>query len=554
MIESKFFKIKKNQKLIEVYKSIEKNKIKNKNLRVAIKFNKKGNVDGIMSLGDIRRNIINNPSKLIYSLLNYDPAYININEKKKTIIEKNIKKISIKNISDIIITTKKKFLDIISFNEFFNNFHFSSITIVGAGHIGVPLSVFLLEKINSLALFDKNPKSLSDVKKMKLPFYEKGLTKILKKKLIEKRINFINDLNSINSNIYIICVGTDVKKNKINNNNLIKLLEQISKRIYKNCTILIRGTLQVGFSNSIAIKILENGSKLKCGIDFYYGYIPERLVEGDALNELKTIPQLISGQTDECLKRVQAICNFFFPKTIKLKSCAEAEIIKLATNSVRDLNFVFANEISRISNIYNLSGFEVIKKANQDYPRNNIAKPSVGVGGFCLPKDPFIFKKLLKNKNDGYRFSVSREVNSLATMENLKRVIKIKNKYLKNKKIKILIMGISFKGTPETIDIRNSVSLNLGLQLQKYKFHNVSFLDVMGKKIKDRFKLKIKLCNDKDLNKQDIILLTNNNPLYKDIVYSKLKNNTKAKKIIYDFTDMLDENLCSAIGYVYKKL
>jgi hypothetical protein len=123
-----------------------------------------------MSLGDIRRNIINNPSKLIYSLLNYDPAYININEKKKTIIEKNIKKISIKNISDIIITTKKKFLDIISFNEFFNNFHFSSITIVGAGHIGVPLSVFLLEKINSLALFDKNPKSLSDVKKMKLPF------------------------------------------------------------------------------------------------------------------------------------------------------------------------------------------------------------------------------------------------------------------------------------------------------------------------------------------------------------------------------------------------
>ena len=304
----------------------------------------------------------------------------------------------------------------------------------------------------------------------------------------------------------------------------------------------------------IAIKILENGSKLKCGIDFYYGYIPERLVEGDALNELKTIPQLISGQTDECLKRVQAICNFFFPKTIKLKSCAEAEIIKLATNSVRDLNFAFANEISRISNIYNLSGFEVIKKANQDYPRNNIAKPSVGVGGFCLPKDPFIFKKLLKNKNDGYRLSVSREVNSLATMENLKRVIKIKNKYLKNKKIKILIMGISFKGTPETIDIRNSVSLNLGLQLQKYKFHNVSFLDVMGKKIKDRFKLKIKLCNDKDLNKQDIILLTNNNPLYKDIVYSKLKNNTKAKKIIYDFTDMLDENLCSAIGYVYKKL
>ena len=303
---------------------------------------------------------------------------------------------------------------------------------IGAGHIGLPLSIFLLKKIQNVTLYDKNIKVLNDIKKNNLSFYERGLPSLLRKSLKDNRLNLTNDLNSLNSNIYIICIGTDLKNDKINNQNLILLLKKISKKIYKNCTILIRGTLQVGFSENIAIKILEKGSNLKCGIDFFYGYIPERLIEGDAINELNTIPQLISGHTQNCLKRVENICNFFFPKVIKLNSCAEGEIIKLSTNAVRDLNFAFANEITRISNIYNLSGYDLIQKANQDYPRNNIAKPSMGVGGFCLPKDPLLFKDLIK-KNSGYQLSISREINKFATIENVKKILNMKKKYFGKK-------------------------------------------------------------------------------------------------------------------------
>ena len=73
-----------------------------------------------------------------------------------------------------------------------------------------------------------------------------------------------------------------------------------------------------------------------------------------------------------------------FQNVIKLESLEEGEIIKLASNSFRSLNFAFSNEISRISNLYGLSGSELINKANFGYERNNIAKPSLGVGGFCL--------------------------------------------------------------------------------------------------------------------------------------------------------------------------
>ena len=155
----------------------------------------------------------------------------------------------------------------------------------------------------------------------------------------------------------------------------------------------------------------------------------------------------------------------FFSKVVETDSTEESEIIKLTSNAYRDLNFAFANEISRIANSYNLSGFNLIRKANLGYPRNNIDKPSLGVGGFCLPKDVFLFKNSL-DKNKGYNLSISREINQ----RNVKRISsKIINIFKKNlsTKDKILIMGATFKGLPENIDMRNSPSLELSNILKK---------------------------------------------------------------------------------------
>ena len=78
----------------------------------------------------------------------------------------------------------------------------------------------------------------------------------------------------------------------------------------------------------------------------------------------------------------------------------EAEIIKLATNSYRDLNFAFANEITQIASKFNLSGNKLIKNSNLGYERNKISLPSIGVGGYCLPKIHYYFLNYLKLKMD----------------------------------------------------------------------------------------------------------------------------------------------------------
>ena len=139
---------------------------------------------------------------------------------------------------------------------------------------------------------------------------------------------------------------------------------------------------------------------------------------------------------------------------VKPQSLEEGEIIKLASNSYRSLNFAFSNEISRISNLYGLSGSELIKK--QLCCRNNISKPSLGVGGFCLPKDPILFSNNSKKLSNYKLGKISHNINKNITQFYLKKFLKILKKMKKNK---ILMMGISFKGYPETLDIRNSTSL-----------------------------------------------------------------------------------------------
>ena len=86
--------------------------------------------------------------------------------------------------------------------------------------------------------------------------------------------------------------------------------------------------------------------------------------------------------------------NKVFNNTLSLSSIEEGEIIKLASNSYRDLNFSFSNELARIAHFHKLSGSKLIEKANYGYERNNISRPSLGVGGFCLPKTLIYLKKV----------------------------------------------------------------------------------------------------------------------------------------------------------------
>ena len=172
----------------------------------------------------------------------------------------------------------------------------------------------ILKKKEFLIGYDKNDEHIKNISNNSVNFYEKGLNTLLNYNLSQKRIYLSSKFKKINSNIYIVCLGSDFENNKVNNKNINNILISIGKKIYKNNLVLLRGTTQVGYTFKIAKKILEKYSNLKCGKDFFLGHIPERIVEGNALIELEKLPQIISGVTSECLNHVMNFTKRFFQK------------------------------------------------------------------------------------------------------------------------------------------------------------------------------------------------------------------------------------------------
>ena len=365
-----------------------------------------------------------------------------------------------------------------------------NVCIVGCGHIGLPLALHISLKSSGVNIFDKDKKKLKNIKNNKINFFEKDLLDFLELENKRKKLNYFFDYKDIKSNFYIICIGSMLEKTKkVSNKVLVHSLKNISKILKSGDLLIIRGTVQVGFTSNLAKKIIEKNSKLKVGSNIFLGFMPERLIEGDSLNELNKLPQIISGVTNNCVSQIKKFADVYFDRVIEAKSTEEAEIIKLASNSFRDLNFAFSNEISRICEYYDLSSNELIEKANFGYSRNYISLPSVGVGGFCLPKDPYIFSNLL-NKKLGYRLShIARKINDETIQRAVKKINLCKKKnFKKNKKIKILILGIAFKGLPETIDLRNAPALEIYDKLKKNNL--IKLYDINGKLINKHFKIK----------------------------------------------------------------
>ena len=554
--KNKFYEIKKNIKVKYLIKNLENSK-NNNNFSIAIKFYKNSRkVEGALSLGDLRRLLYNNRSEdFSYKHLNRNLCYLPEIKKKSNIIlfEKNLKYFIEKDHSNIFIYDKNKnLIDIKNSSYLDHDYNLSSVCVIGLGHVGLPLLVHLLKKINFITGYDINSLTVKNIKTQNLNFYEKGLNSLIRYNLNKKKIFLTDKFTEINPNVYIVCIGSDLINKKINNQNLISILKKIGKKIYKNNLILIRGTVQVGFTNLIAKKILEETSRLKCGKDFFIGYIPERIVEGDALSELENLPQLVSGITQSCLNKSRNFCNNFFSKLIEASSTEEAEIIKLSSNSFRDLNFAFSNEISRIANLYNLSGHELIRKANLGYERNSISKPSMGVGGFCLPKDVFLFNQMSNIRLKGYKLFISRKINDYSFVNISKKIVDLHNKNFSNKN-KVLIFGATFKGLPETIDIRNSPSIFLSKELTKNKIKNYIY-DLRGEEIfKNNTWIKNFIFDLKAIKNFDFIILSNNNPSYSNLVMEYISKKIKINKtkLIFDCWNLLDKDVCKSSGFDY---
>ncbi len=417
------------------------------------------------------------------------------------------------------------------------------ILILGLGYVGITLFAALMKKNKKHELYgvDNSKELIKNLKNKKFITYEKNLLNIFNK-YKNNNIFFDSQINTnIKYDIIIICVGTPIKSNKkINDKFLFDAVKDISKSLNNNSLIIIRSTVKVGTTKNI-YKFLNKITKVK----FHIAFCPERTIEGNAIEEITKLPQLVGCIDKNTKKLTSDFFKILTQKIIFFETFEEPELIKLLDNSYRDSKFAFANQVAIICDQLNLNAIKIIQKANKNFSRNAIPLPGP-VGGPCLSKDPYILDQ--STKQNSSLITQSRKINEKYVELFSNKIIKFSKK-LNEKNINFSIIGISFKGKPDTNDIRDSTALKIIEKIKsEFPRSKIYIFDkfVEARKIKNLDCIKINEIDD--CFKKNVCIIHGNNNYIKSIdINKKLNNNTKV--FVFDFWD----NFSNIINPLNKK-
>ncbi len=323
------------------------------------------------------------------------------------------------------------------------------ITIIGGcGHIGLPLGLVLADKGFSVTLYDIDKIAIKQVNASKMPFKENDAPKLLRKVRKSKKLLASDKKNTIGeAGIVIVTLDTpldehlspDVKK-------FLNIVKELEDHFHDNQLIIFRSTLYPGATIWVHQYFKKRGKNLNIA------FCPERISEGYAIQELQSLPQIVSGCTKQSVKMATEFFSEITPKIVTT-TLIEAELAKLMTNTWRYISFAVANQFYMIANENDVDFNNVYSAMTTDYPRMK-SFPTAGLAaGPCLIKDTM---QLLNFANNRFPLGeAARQIN-----EGLPRFIVNQIKKTSDlEKMTVGILGMAFKGNSD--DPRQSLSYRL---------------------------------------------------------------------------------------------
>jgi len=283
-------------------------------------------------------------------------------------------------------------------------------------------------------------------------------------------------------------------------------------------------------------KILENESGLKCPGDFYLAYSPERVLPGNLLEELVKNNRVIGGIDVDSAKKAKDIYSSFVEGEICLTDTVTAEFIKLMENTYRTVNIALANEFAKIGKKHDINIREAIKIANK-HPRVNILSPGPGVGGHCIPIDPWFLvdenSKLIKTALETNK-GVPGYICKL-----LENAFRKAGKNIKGSKI--VLLGASYK--KDVDDIRESPAGKM-INVLKKKECNVVVYDPIVEQYQN-----LEKSFEKAFKNADACVIVTDHSVFKDIDWSKVKMLMNSYPILIDTRNLVK----NAQGFILER-
>lgn len=341
--------------------------------------------------------------------------------------------------------------------------------VVGLGYVGLPLAV---EKAKA------GYKTIGfDVQNVKVDMVNSGhnyigdvvdseLELLVKKGQLSATSNFsfIKDVDFV-----AICVPTPLDSHQQPDISYVKAsAEEIAKYLKKETMVVLESTTYPGTTEELIKPILENGSGLTCGSDFYLGFSPERVDPGNLIYKTKNTPKVVGGVGEEATEVIAAVYREVLDgEVFEVSSPAIAEMEKILENTYRNVNIGLVNELAILCNKMGINIWEVIEAAKTKPYGFQAFYPGPGLGGHCIPLDPYYLS--WKAREYGFHTSMiesSMMINDKMPEYCVERVSKILSK---NKKAmngaRVLVLGVAYK--QDISDYRESPAIRVIEELKK---------------------------------------------------------------------------------------
>ena len=330
-----------------------------------------------------------------------------------------------------------------------------NVGIIGMGYVGLTLAIAFAQRGVNVTGVEVRQDILDSIKSGKAHFKELGIDEALQKCIRNGSLSFAERLASNQYDYCVMTVGTPLNaEGQVSFESLERAISGLPDfGEASEFTMILRSTVAVGTSRALLDKLKAKGIQNVV-------FAPERTIEGNALNELYTLPQIIGANNQIAMSKGELIFSIITQKIIKVSSLEIAELAKLFNNTYRDITFAVGNYFALVAQQYGSNGIEAIAAANQDYLRGGIPKPGF-VGGPCLEKDPYIlsYKKYASTEIkllDEFNFTMmSRTFNELLVEKFCHYIERHCNGS------PIILSGIAFKGRPATSDLRGSMGIRL---------------------------------------------------------------------------------------------
>ena len=333
------------------------------------------------------------------------------------------------------------------------------VCIVGLGYVGLPLAIqFARSGAEVIGL---------DVDRVKVDQVNRGRScikhiaaKTISEVLKAKRLTASTDFSRIKkADAVIICVPTPLSKNREPDISfIIETGRKIAPHLQNGALVVLESTTYPGTTDEDLRRTIEENSKLKAGVDFHLAFSPEREDPGNPHSVVATIPKIVGGLTPACLKEAMALYSIAINRLVPVSSCRVAEAAKLLENIFRSVNIALVNELKMVYAAMGIDIWEVIEAAKTKPFGFMPFYPGPGLGGHCIPIDPFYLTWKAREYGHNTRFiELAGEINTWMPEYVVRCVADALNARSKAVRgSRVLILGIAYK--PNVDDERESPS------------------------------------------------------------------------------------------------